>query len=96
MDIAGIAAFVLYMTNHPDSWAGNSEKRKIFLLQLGRFLYKIQIKSKQSNPRAIQKGVKSGILAMGNDLFKNKENSLSPSSTKSHGQMPILAFLTEK
>ena len=62
IDVAAIAAFVVWMTLHPD-WAGNNRKgcRRRFLKLLGNELVEDQIQVRLQNPRALHASVRNAL-----------------------------------
>jgi hypothetical protein len=65
IDVAGIAAFVIWTTKNPQ-WNGNKlYRRRLFLQQLGRTLVDDQLNERCQNPRALQQGVRLAMQSVG-------------------------------
>ena len=63
IDVAGIAAYVIWRTKNPQ-WNNNKRhRRRIFLQQLGRSLVNPYLNQRSKTPQAVQQGAR---LAMSN------------------------------
>ncbi|KAB0790446.1 hypothetical protein PPYR_15168 [Photinus pyralis] len=74
LDVAGIAAMVIWLCHNPESFGRKAQKRRFFLLDLGRELVETYIQRRLQNKRCIQKGAKSGLLALGYNLDTPKQH----------------------
>ena len=64
VDVAAIASFVLWIEQNGDR-DGKKQKRRLFLRDLANMLVLPQQERRLSNPRMLQKGVKSALQTLG-------------------------------
>lgn len=76
IDVAGIAAFIIWTTKNPQ-WNDNKRcRRRIFLQQLGRSLVDAHLNQRRQNPYAFQRGVRLAMSILDTTIA-------SPVKTKS-------------
>ena len=54
IDTAGVAAYVLWYTRHPDYQTGKSHKRRLFLVDIAQSMVHDQLVRRSNNPQAIK------------------------------------------
>ena len=65
IDVAGIAAFIIWKTKNPQ-WNNNKlYRRRLFLQQLGRTLVDAHLNQRCQDPRAVQQGVRLAMQSLG-------------------------------
>ena len=68
LDCAGVAAYVTWTTKNPD-WNGNKHhKRRLFIKELGNQLVERELLRRQANPQAMQRHVRSAMIALGREI----------------------------
>ena len=68
LDVAGVAAYVLWVKQMPDWNQGKNNRRHLFLMKLGELLILPQQQRRIENPRALQVGPKLALQLLGFNL----------------------------
>lgn len=68
LDCAGVAAYNIWLQKFPDWNRGKHNKRRLFLKELGRALVQQHIERRLENPRALQRGVRAALSAIGIEI----------------------------
>ena len=68
LDIAAVAALVVWFYKFPDWYGHQTHRRRMYLKELGYELTQQCINQRLLNPRAIQKGVKTGLKTLGYEI----------------------------
>ena len=63
IDVAGVAALVIWLHNNADESAARSRRK--FLMKLGEMLLAEHINQRMQNPRALQKHARQALTALG-------------------------------
>ena len=71
IDTAGVAAYVVWCSKHPEYQAGKTHKRRLFLIDLAETLVREHLVRRSNNPQAMQGGVKLAFKAIGFDQTSN-------------------------
>jgi hypothetical protein len=82
IDIAGLAAFVLWTTKSPQWNEGKLHRRRLFLQQLGRSLVEAHLNERCQNPQAIQRNVRLAMQAIGLSIAGSVPAAVSKASGK--------------
>ena len=65
VDVAGIAAFVIWITKNPAWNERKSHRRRLFLQELGRNLVDSHLNRRRQNPAALQRNVRIAMQSLG-------------------------------
>ena len=65
LDVAGIAALVVWLTKNPDWNVSKNYRRRLFLKELGNELVSDQLQRRLETPQALQRGVRTAMQAIG-------------------------------
>lgn len=79
MDVAAIAAFIIWIFNKPQD---RERVRRSFLIQLGKSLAQNCIAQRLENPKALQKGAKLSLVSLGYLQKEEDETSNDKESVK--------------
>ena len=75
IDTAGVAAYVVWCSKHPEYQAGKTHKRRLFLIDQAETLVREHLVRRSNNPQAMQGGVKLAFKALGFDQTSNARRS---------------------
>ncbi len=81
LDVAGIAALVVWLSKNPDWNANKHYRRRLFLNQLGNELISDQLERRLETPQALQRGVRAAMQAIGRLDTRPRPNDQAPAVT---------------
>ena len=81
LDVAGIAAMVVWLTKNPEWNINKHYRRRLFLHELGNELVSDQLQRRLETPQALQGGVRAAMQARGRLSARPAPNDQTPAAT---------------
>lgn len=75
IDVAGIAAFIVWVTRNTQWNIGKTHRRRLFLLQLGHDLVRNHLDRRRQQPQAMQRDVRLAMQAIGVPLITSSSDA---------------------
>ena len=87
IDLAGISAFILWISKNPQWNDGKCHRRRLFLLELGRDLVSDRLNHRLQQPQAMQRNVRLTMQAIGQSFTVPLPNTTPISGIKQRCQL---------
>jgi hypothetical protein len=87
VDVAAIAAFLVWSTKNSQWNEKKRHRRRLFLLQLGHDLVEFHINRRRQQPQAIQKDVRLAMQAIGQTITTPQSDKISATDVKRRCQL---------